>query len=201
MRQPSQMHTVLTRPWARPAGLAGRLAGWEMAHGKEPLNELVTELLGAGDGDTILEVGFGPGVTLAHLARAVPGAHLIGVDPSPVMLCQATQRNRAAMIAGRVELRLGVAEELTLPDGAVSRAVVIHSLHHWNDPERGLAEVRRALSPRGRLVLALRGAHDEGAARARAALLAAGFCDVRSAARSPGVSSTVLVADTDDRRT
>jgi ubiquinone/menaquinone biosynthesis C-methylase UbiE len=184
----------LAGPWAHPEGLAGRVAGWEMARGKQALNELVTELLDAGDGDTILEVGFGPGVTLAHLASAVPGAQLIGVDPSPVMLCQATKRNRAAIISGRVQLSLGIAEDLRLPADAVTCALVLHSLHHWDDPVRGLTELRRVLAPGGRFVLGLRGVRERSTARARDALLTAGFTDVRRLPAAPGISSTLLVA-------
>src|SRR5436190_19538921 len=91
----------LIRPWSQPSGIAGRIAGWEMAIGKDPLNELVAELLNLAGHEDVLEVGFGPGTTITRLAEATSG-RVAGADPSPAMLAQALARNADAARGGRV---------------------------------------------------------------------------------------------------
>src|ERR1700759_1606046 len=88
-----------------PRGAAGRVTAWEMAH--RPSNRQrsgwVVSLLDVQPADQVLEIGFGPGPTVAELARAGAG-HVYGIDHSGVMLRQASRRNAAAIRAGRVTL-------------------------------------------------------------------------------------------------
>ena len=65
-----------------PSGLMGRLAGTSMVATNTPLVRAVTAAVGAADGEHILDIGFGPGVSLLLLARAAPAAVLAGIDPS-----------------------------------------------------------------------------------------------------------------------
>src|SRR6201996_3046584 len=55
-----------------PRGAAGRVTAWEMAH--RPSNRQrsawVVSLLAVRPADRVLEIGFGPGLALAALARA-----------------------------------------------------------------------------------------------------------------------------------
>jgi ubiquinone/menaquinone biosynthesis C-methylase UbiE len=171
-----------------------------MSRGKRRLNAHVNRVLRIGQGDSVLEVGFGPGVTLAHLAAAHPGARFIGVDPSAVMLCQAAGRNRAAMLAGQVELRLGTAERLPLGDETVEHVLVLHSLHHWSDPLAGLQQLHRVLKPDGSALVGLRGRPETAIGSVADSLAAAGFAAVREAPAPSGVSSTFLLADREAAR-
>jgi ubiquinone/menaquinone biosynthesis C-methylase UbiE len=69
---------------------------------------------------------------------------------------QASRRNRAAIAAGRVELRVGTADRLPYPDGHFSKACAIHTVYFWPSVEAGLREIRRVLAPDGRLVVGVR---------------------------------------------
>jgi SAM-dependent methyltransferase len=157
---PMNTTTPLTRRvvshWGRPRGSIGRLAGWEMSHGKEATNRLVTELLGVERGDRVVEVGFGPGVTVAHLAGLVGNGLVAGVDHSDVMLAQAVRRNRTAAAAGRVDLRLATAERLPFDDNRFTKALTLNSIGFWEDVEAGLRELHRVLAPGGRLLVGMR---------------------------------------------
>ncbi|WP_456858055.1 class I SAM-dependent methyltransferase [Bradyrhizobium sp. USDA 4515] len=67
----------------------------------------VADRLEVGPDDSVLEVGFGPGVVLQRLSTLVPAGRVAGIDPSQEMVGQARARNAAAIEDGRVELWLG----------------------------------------------------------------------------------------------
>ena len=62
----------------------------------------VTHLLEIGPNDEVLEVGFGPGVVIQHLARLAFAGHVAGIDQSREMVEQARARNTTAVQNGRV---------------------------------------------------------------------------------------------------
>src|SRR5262245_48388035 len=98
----------------QPRGFAGWLAGWEMAlrSSNRQRNMWAVGLLGVEPADRVLEIGFGPGIAIRALSRRATRGLVCGVVHSAVMVRQATRRNAAAVRAGRVDLRLGSAEQL-----------------------------------------------------------------------------------------
>ncbi len=86
---------------------------------------------------TLVNVGAGAG---AYEPRDRP---VIPVEPSRV-----TATHRPRDLAPAV---LASAEDLPLADKAVDAAMAVLTIHHWEDPERGIAELKRVA--RGRIVL------------------------------------------------
>jgi ubiquinone/menaquinone biosynthesis C-methylase UbiE len=93
--------------------------------------------------ESLLEIGFGPGVAIELAGRATRG-RVVGIDPSETMLAMAQRRNRAAIESGHVDLRLGTIDWLLFDDGAFDAAMVLNNLHLWPDPVRGLRELAHA---------------------------------------------------------
>ncbi len=137
--------------FSRPSGGLGRLVGFVLAMANRKINRWTLTGLEAAPGDQLLEIGFGPGLSIRRSARLAD--RVAGIDVSEVMLDQARRRNRAAVAAGRVDLRRGSVEELPWEDGAFDRVYAVNSVQVWPDLDAGLAEVRRVLRPGGRLVL------------------------------------------------
>jgi SAM-dependent methyltransferase len=82
-----------------------------------------------GDARTVLNVGAGTG-------SYEPGDRwVLAVEPSETMRAQ-----RAAGAAPAIAAR---AEALPLDDDAVDAAMACATIHHWDEPETGLAELRR----------------------------------------------------------
>src|SRR4051812_16657418 len=130
----------LTRAWAAPRGVLGRLAGWEMAVGRGDFDDRLLEVMELPPGSHVLEIGCGPGVTLERLLARDSRAMAVGVDPSTAMLAQAQRRNRAAITAGRLELCQANAEQLPFESAAFDRALTVNSLPHWDSAPAGLSE-------------------------------------------------------------
>ena len=139
-----------------PRGAAGRVTAWEMAHrpSNRQRNRWVVSLLDVQPTDQILEIGFGPGLAIAELARA-GAAHVYGIDHSGVMLRQASKRNAAAIRAGRVTLINASADQLPPGlNGPFDAIVAVNSLGFWPAPAERLAELGRRLAPGGRIAIA-----------------------------------------------
>src|SRR2546421_1598148 len=139
-----------------PRGAAGRAAAWEMAH--RPSNRQrrgwVVSLLGVRPAGKVLEIGFGPGLAIAELARAGAG-HVYGIDHSGVMLRRASRHNAAAIRAGRVTLiRASVDQLPPALDGPFDAILAVNSVGFWPAPAERLAELRRRLAPGGRIAIA-----------------------------------------------
>jgi ubiquinone/menaquinone biosynthesis C-methylase UbiE len=66
------------------------------------------------------------------------------------MIALARRRADAAGLADRLRFEVADAGALPFADGQFDLVVSTMSLHHWPDPRRGLAEVRRVLRPAGR---------------------------------------------------
>lgn len=140
-------------PFALPAGILGRLAGWVMGRDDTPHRE-VAALLAPVAGATVCEVGCGPGQLLVLLAQADPTLRVCGIDPSPVMLRQARVRTSNAGVTDRVDLRPGMAGALPLPDREVDYVVAVNSAAIWPDLRAGLQETARVLRPGGIAMIA-----------------------------------------------
>lgn len=96
----------------------------------------------------VLEIGIGTGRNLPYYRGDV---RLTGVDLSPAMLEVA--RRRAGQLGRDVDLRVGNAEALDLPDDAFDTVVFTLSLCTIPNERRALAEARRVLAPGGLLLL------------------------------------------------
>jgi ubiquinone/menaquinone biosynthesis C-methylase UbiE len=96
----------------------------------------------------VLEVAVGGGRNLPFYPD---GIRLTGIDFSPQMLRLA--QRQAEQLGRQVELRLGDAQALELPDACFDTVVCTLSLCAIPDERQAIAEMRRVLRPGGRLLL------------------------------------------------
>ncbi len=113
------------------------------------------ELAAIQDGETILEVAVGTGLAFREIVARNPSGRNIGIDLSPGMLARARRRLRDVP-PEHYELRVGSALDLDVETASVDLLVNAYMLDLLSpeDMDRALAEFRRVLRPRGRLVLA-----------------------------------------------
>jgi len=118
-----------------------RSARWQRA----VEDRLLPWVLGDVDlGDRVLEVGPGPGLTTAVLARRTPHLTAVEIDP------QLAAALRARMDPQRVGVVNADATAMPFPDASFTGAVCFTMLHHVPTrdlQDRLLAEVRRVLAP------------------------------------------------------
>jgi ubiquinone/menaquinone biosynthesis C-methylase UbiE len=105
-------------------------------------------------GARVLEVGCGPGHLSSRLARQY-GFEVTGLDLDPAMITRA--RANAERPGSGEERRptflVGDVAVMAFPDRSFDLVVSTMSMHHWDDPAAGLAEIGRVLRPGARALV------------------------------------------------
>src|SRR5437870_7624601 len=107
---------------------------------------LLVEAARAGADDTVLDVACGPGLVVCAFAAVVQ--HATGIDLTPAMI----ERARALALEERLgNVTWQVGDVLPLPFARDSFSVVVcrFAFHHFRQPERVLAEMKRVCRPGG----------------------------------------------------
>ena len=108
--------------------------------------DVLIRQFGAGPaGLRALDIGCGGGFLAEEFAAL--GCQVTGVDPSPVSIGAA--RAHAAGRGLHIDYRVGVGEELPVPDAAFDVACCCDVLEHVSDVDRVITETARVLRPGG----------------------------------------------------
>jgi SAM-dependent methyltransferase len=127
---------------------------WETSR---PVSEWMLRELDPKPGDTVLELGAGPGDT-GFTAAALLGEHgrLISTDFSPDMV-EVARRRGAELGHRNVDYRVVDAERIELESDSVDGVLCRFGYMLMANPAAALAETHRVLRPGGRLALAVWG--------------------------------------------
>jgi SAM-dependent methyltransferase len=104
-------------------------------------------------GQSLLDVGAGPGTITADLALLVAPGEVVGVDAAPDVVAQASAHGQALGLAN-LRFEVGDLFALGYPDASFDVVHLHQVLQHVADPVAALVELRRVLRPDG--VLAAR---------------------------------------------
>lgn len=119
------------------------------------LRGLTVALAQVEPGDSVLDVGCGPGsVTIPAKIRTGVNGQAAGIDPSPEMI--AVARRKAAKKGLDIDFRVGVIEALPFPEASFDVVTSSLMFHHLPGKlqVRGLSETYRVLKPGGRILIA-----------------------------------------------
>jgi SAM-dependent methyltransferase len=108
------------------------------------LVDAILRLLQSPQGARVADLGCGSGVFTDMLRQA--GYAATGIDISPRLIAVGRARYPG------LDLREGDAEHLPFADGSLDGVLLSGLVHHFPDPSRLAAEVRRILRPGGRFV-------------------------------------------------
>ncbi len=155
---------------------AAHAADWDQLRAlhirEERVEAAVTELVGRGALNAVLDLGTGTGRMLELVAPRAERA--VGIDQSPQMLALARARIEKAGLRN-VQLRQGDIYALPVEQDRYDLVIIHQVLHYLDDPARAVREAARALRPSGRLLIVDFAPHEEESLRTQHAHRRLGF--------------------------
>jgi SAM-dependent methyltransferase len=102
-----------------------------------------------------LEIGSGPAILTAMIARAIPQAHITAVELLPNMITVAQEEVEREGLTDRINLIEGDAADAKLLSqlGPFDLVYSTYSLHHWDHPETVIENLLQAVAPEGTLFI------------------------------------------------
>lgn len=140
---------ITDRRARRPSGAQARAVYRDPTYHYPNFGVILAELALTAD-DYLIEIGCGGGAFLKTALRS--GCRAAAIDHSPDMVRLALDENRAAVVAGRLEIRQASADQLPFADDTFSAAAMTGVLGFLPDAEAAFREIRRVLRPGGRFV-------------------------------------------------
>ena len=116
-------------------------------------NRLAIDALDPSPGESVLELGFGPGWGLRTIAARARGARVYGVDQSARMFQQAQRMNEVAVSRGRMVLVRGAFSPLPWIDEMFHKVLLVNVVYFFDPDGRDISEIYRVLRSGGRLVI------------------------------------------------
>ncbi|GAC1390074.1 MAG: bifunctional demethylmenaquinone methyltransferase/2-methoxy-6-polyprenyl-1,4-benzoquinol methylase UbiE [Ktedonobacteraceae bacterium] len=109
--------------------------------------------LALGTGETGLDLGAGTGdLSIAVIRASGVGTHMIGMDITSEMLAVGRAKLEKLGLQDRIELRIGDAEHIDLPDNSVDGCCSAFTVRNLTDIRQGFREMLRVVRPGGRVV-------------------------------------------------
>ena len=131
---------------------------WRQAHtypdACAALARRLGEVAGMTPRDTVLDCGFGYAEQDLLWVHEFDVGHITGLNVTPLHVERARQRVEARGLSERIDLRLGSATSVPLPENSVDRVVALESAFHFDTRVDFFREAMRVLKPGGVLATA-----------------------------------------------
>jgi len=98
----------------------------------------------------VLDIATGTGEVALETVDVLPGARVLGVDPSSEMLLLARKKIESRGLSDRISLARCQAETLPFRDGSFDAVTIAFGIRNTVDPALSLSEMRRVLRPGGK---------------------------------------------------
>ncbi len=150
---PPPLTHFMGREIAQTMHFAG--APWLVRDSREREEDCRTllKMLDVKPGQTVCDMGCGNGFYTLKLARLVgPRGTVLAVDIQQEML-RLLQERAADQKIDNIQLVLGGVADPHLPEGKVDLILCVDVYHEFSHPVQMLSEIRKALSPHGRVAL------------------------------------------------
>ncbi len=109
--------------------------------------------LALGSDETGLDLGAGTAdLSISVIRHSGQGTKMIGMDITPEMLAQGRTKLQRMGLQDRIDLRIGDAEHIDLPDNSVAGCCSAFTVRNLTDIEQGFREMLRVVKPGGRVV-------------------------------------------------
>ena len=133
----------------KPEGFLGKLMLSGMNSGHAKLADWGFTHLPAMTPYKAVDLGCGGGRNAGEMLKRFPKSQVTAIDYSALSVEKATAYNKAAIDAGRLEVRRGDVSNLNLPAASFDLATAFETIYFWPGIENCFAQVAKVLKPGG----------------------------------------------------
>jgi SAM-dependent methyltransferase len=139
-------------------GLYLNLGYWRDARNLDDACDAMAALLAERSGmngqDRVLDLGFGFADQDIYWLRHFGPRSIVGLNVTASQVAVAQGRVAGLGLGDRIDLRVGSATDMPIPDGSVDLVTALECAFHFDTRERFFAEAFRVLRPGGRIAIA-----------------------------------------------
>ena len=152
----SKWFAGLAKQLGHPSGIRGRVVGAILNRRNRANLTAAARALAPAPGGVVADVGFGGGIGLGLLLKAVGSTGQVhGVEVSQTMLSGASRRFRRQISQGRLRLHRASIMELPFEDGCLDGVLTVNTIYFVDDLATACAELARVTRASGRVVVGL----------------------------------------------
>ncbi len=145
----------LARQLRKPEGPQGHEVAKWMEMGNAFLTELSYKHAQFQPDENILEIGIGNGNFLPSIKAQIGSGKLVGLDYSEFMV-EAAKQNNADHLSQGFQIVHGALPHMPLENNSFDKVISINTLYFWDEPSTYLEDIKRVLTPTGKLILGFR---------------------------------------------
>ncbi|WP_181884542.1 class I SAM-dependent DNA methyltransferase [Neobacillus piezotolerans] len=136
-----------------PGGFLGKIAGKIMYFENKKINKWTIDNLSLTNGQTVLEIGFGPGYAIGLIAERCPDCTIEGIDLSTKMKEETANKHEHLLNAGKLKLWRGDIADFNFPSEKYDRIFSVNNFPLWKNPQETLARFPYALKNGGKVAI------------------------------------------------
>ena len=143
------MKNKIFAQFGKPKGFIGNIVGFVLAMENKERNSIAVDKLNIKPGDKILEIGFGPGLSIEKMFGKSEDIFVAGIDHSDVMVKQARTRNKKYVNNGSTLIQERTVEKIPFEDEYFDKVLGINVSLFFSNPVENFVELKRVLKPGG----------------------------------------------------
>lgn len=138
----------IAKQFGRPTGIGGIISTFIMNRINQIQYKNVINNLNCSSKDKVLDIGFGNGYLIKHLAKQNK-CEFYGIEISDDMIKTASKRNSELTKQGKIHLKKGNVVNIPFENSFFDEIYTVNTVYFWESLDRGLSEIKRVLKPNG----------------------------------------------------
>lgn len=149
--------SVLSKHAGKPQGFFGKyIMSRFFEKGNAKLINYMFSVSDIKNGDSILDIGFGPGQFFKHILKDYDNCFMAGIDISEDMIKRAKKHFSKYIKQEKLELKLASVEKIPYNNNFFDTVFTANTIYFWQNTDKCMKEILRTLKPGGKVIIGYR---------------------------------------------